>query len=597
MVAGTGGLCHDGANSVAYAPMVSENDTVKVMLDFDEKTIMFAKNGVCYGVAFTNLKGTVYPAVSFTGKNSVVQLKIPNVQPSIPLTATVDGNVYYDWDLSGWDPQYCSETMVVENLKAPTIVKNNGSDDKWQCARSKTIFSEGRSYFEFHIIADSKTTNTWRFCLGAVPVSFDVRSKQKKWVGSQGSWGFAAVGETCNDAVSGLKYGQNYRQDDVIGVSLDFPAKTIEYFINGRSQGIAFRNLVGPVYAGCSLTGTASKVYLRIRKAVVPLSGSIAAPIAAPIAASNVFPQVAPVLDSREPLSWDPSNCSTFLQIDAKQPYLFRNNGSADKWQVVLSKQMFSSGKVTVDLEVCLPKTQTSNTWIFCIGVVPVSFSASNTQKWIGSQGSWGYIGGTGGVVHDSVESTAYYQPYTFGDTISVILDFGAKSISFAKNGISPGVAFRNLTGPVKIGASVTATGTALKIRYPPEAFPLAKLIANPSANLPVDTASSNPSFSELEIEYTGVLFVLLDRQRITPDDNRMLTKWRQSHAGYTNDMHLRVLTKLGSSKQKFESMFTTGEEIRKDDECLICMDQVSTIVCSFRLLILGYRLFVHVVI
>ncbi len=85
-------------------------------------------------------------------------------------------------------------------------------------------------------MTDAKTTNTWRFCVGVVPVFFDVRSKQKKWVGSQGSWGYASVGETCNDAASGVKYGTRYGQDDIIGVLLDFDASTIEYYINGRSQ-------------------------------------------------------------------------------------------------------------------------------------------------------------------------------------------------------------------------------------------------------------------------------------------------------------------------------------------------------------------------
>lgn len=187
MVTGTGGICHDGANSINYAPICGEGDVIRVLLDFDERTISFAKNGVCFGVAFTNLKGPVYPAVSFTGKNSVLQLRVPAVQPNYPLTATVDSDQLIDWDLSGWDPQNISDCMVIENPKAPTIVKNSGSEDKWQVCRSKQMFSEGRVMFEFHILADLKTTNTWRFCLGAVPATFDIRSKQKKWVGSQGS--------------------------------------------------------------------------------------------------------------------------------------------------------------------------------------------------------------------------------------------------------------------------------------------------------------------------------------------------------------------------------------------------------------------------
>ena len=66
---------------------------------------------------------------------------------------------------------------------------------------------------------------------------------------AQSSWGYAAVGETCHDATSGVKYGTRYGQDDVVGCLLDFDQSTIEYFVNGRSQGVAFRNLRGPVHA------------------------------------------------------------------------------------------------------------------------------------------------------------------------------------------------------------------------------------------------------------------------------------------------------------------------------------------------------------
>ena len=570
IVAGTGGICHDGANGTPYGPPILENDVVRVLLDFVDGTISFARNGINYGVAFTNLRGPVYPAISFTGKNSVVQLKVPVIQPAYPLTATVVGDQIIDWDLSGWDALNISENLAIENIRASTIVKNNGSEEKWQCARSKTMFSEGRCYFEFIIIVDSKTTNTWRFCLGVCPPSFDVRSKQKKWVGSQGSWGYAAVGETCNDVASGVKYGMHYKQDDVIGVTLDFNAKTIEYSINGRSQGIAFTNLRGPVYAAASFTGTGSKVYLRSRKNII--SNNSIAP--------SIIPNPVPAID----LAWDPQNCSTFLQIDPKQPNLFKNSGSGDKWQVVTSKQTFSVGKVIVDMDICLPKASTTNTWVFCLGVVPVLFNANSTQKWLGSQSSWGYIGGTGGVVHNTTESIPYHQPYTFGDTISVHLDFSAKTIGFAKNGESPGVAFRNLVGPVKIAASVTTTGSTIRIRYPNATISASSPVAISKVSSTTAVVSSqvavaapiNPNL-ELECEYRGLLFALIDKQKVTPDEQRMLSRWKLAHESFSDDIHLRTLSKLGLSKEKFDSYFSK-DDVRDDDLCCICMDALSDI-------------------
>lgn len=90
---------------------------------------------------------------------------------------------------------------------------------------------------------DANTTNTWRVCICVVPTTFNSES-DRIWVGSQKSWGYiGGPGGKCFNS-------------DVIGVLLNFPAKTIEFFKNGIPQGIAFDNLVGPVHAAVSLTGT-----------------------------------------------------------------------------------------------------------------------------------------------------------------------------------------------------------------------------------------------------------------------------------------------------------------------------------------------------
>jgi hypothetical protein len=51
--------------------------------------------------------------------------------------------------------------------------------------------------------------------------------------------------------------------------------------------------------------------------------------------------------------------------------------------------QVFSSGKVSFDVEILNPPIKSTNTWSFCIGVVPLVFQANSSQKWIGSQHSW----------------------------------------------------------------------------------------------------------------------------------------------------------------------------------------------------------------
>jgi len=45
---------------------------------------------------------------------------------------------------------------------------------------------------------------------------------------------------------------------------MNFDAGTIEFAKNGESQGIAFNNLVGPVFAACSMTATGASCRLKL---------------------------------------------------------------------------------------------------------------------------------------------------------------------------------------------------------------------------------------------------------------------------------------------------------------------------------------------
>jgi len=56
------------------------------------------------------------------------------------------------------------------------------------------------------------------------------------------------------------KYGRGYGAGDVIGSLFDADAKTIEFFVNGVSQGIAFKDVQGPLYPSIAATPNHSAV-------------------------------------------------------------------------------------------------------------------------------------------------------------------------------------------------------------------------------------------------------------------------------------------------------------------------------------------------
>jgi len=50
-------------------------------------------------------------------------------------------------------------------------------------------------------------------------------------------------------------YGRKVNQGETVRTRVDMDAKTVEFFINGQSQGVAYRDIVGPVRPAMSLYG------------------------------------------------------------------------------------------------------------------------------------------------------------------------------------------------------------------------------------------------------------------------------------------------------------------------------------------------------
>jgi hypothetical protein len=268
---------------------------------------------------------------------------------------------------------------------------------------------------------------------------------------------------------------------------LNFDAHTLSFYRNDEPQGVAFTDLAGEVHLAASLTATESALQIvptppTVAQHVahmISYSGGVGAPSAAgAVAPRAAAPLMQPVL---APLAagaiggslsdWDAANKSLSLAVDPLTPSLVRNTGSADKWQSVRSVRSFSGvarsrHRFDVTLVDC---PRTNNSWQVIVGVVPASFTCQGAKQWVGAGDSWGYIGGTGGKCFSVPKSVDYGAKFgSTGDVISVTLDFQAGTVEFAKNGVSQGVAFTNLTGTVYAAVSLTATGATAKLTVHP---------------------------------------------------------------------------------------------------------------------------------
>ena len=144
------------------------------------------------------------------------------------------------------------------------IVVNTGSLDQWCSIRFITAVlpSFTKFYFSLKIVSLPSTTNTWKICIGAVPIEFNIKA-DRHWIGSQSSWSYiSGTGGRCFNSGKSLSYGEPYAENDVVSVLLNFENGTIEFFKNGKSQGIAFKNLKNAVIPAVSLTAKGCQLKL-----------------------------------------------------------------------------------------------------------------------------------------------------------------------------------------------------------------------------------------------------------------------------------------------------------------------------------------------
>jgi hypothetical protein len=92
-IAGTGGIINNIAKSTPYGkPYGAVGDVIRVILDYDQKTVEFFKNGISQGIAFDTLSSPMYAAVSLTACNSSVSLKVWQIDGKYINTNTNNNN-------------------------------------------------------------------------------------------------------------------------------------------------------------------------------------------------------------------------------------------------------------------------------------------------------------------------------------------------------------------------------------------------------------------------------------------------------------------------------------------------------------------------
>jgi len=154
-----------------------------------------------------------------------------------------------------WDKSKKHGTLVLSSdcLTASSTTSN------YQPVFGDTIMEKG--VFQWEVILKTMYNNTYSVNIGVVPAT-QTGHNQNFMIGYSGhinGWAFAC-GHGYKYHSSQTPYGSICHTGDVVRVKLDCDKKTIEFFKNGKSLGVAWTDLITPLRAAISLYGTNTTV-------------------------------------------------------------------------------------------------------------------------------------------------------------------------------------------------------------------------------------------------------------------------------------------------------------------------------------------------
>eukprot|EP01084_Bolivina_argentea_P249978 418645_1 len=136
---------------------------------------------------------------------------------------------------------------------------------------------------------------------------------------------------------------------------------------------------------------------------------------------------------------------------------IITNNNSLGTTESAVTNLLLNNGTPCFKFRILKASNSNKYYWRVIVGVVPVEYDPK--IGFVGSQFSWGYVGGTGGKCSESgwfPDNVPYGEKYTQGDKIECRLNFERKTIEFLKNDKSMGIAFHNLHCAVKPAVSIS---------------------------------------------------------------------------------------------------------------------------------------------
>jgi len=135
-------------------------------------------------------------------------------------------------------PVYSSATTFSNGSLGFSVGSNGGVTDE---AFSTIPVSSGKWYAECTVTTTPSAGTCWIGVCSNVPAT--ARGLYGASVRANGYGYKQSTGYKCNGDNTGVAYGATYTTGDVIGIALDLDGKTITFYKNGVSQGVAYTSI------------------------------------------------------------------------------------------------------------------------------------------------------------------------------------------------------------------------------------------------------------------------------------------------------------------------------------------------------------------
>jgi len=388
----------DGKGFQDFGMPFTNGDVVTTIVDMDLGTLAFRVNGIDQGIAYG-------PGAEDYGPDNP-GLKGRCVVPAVCLGSS-EGDKDCKVSLCDWQRHFEVPTFDALRCKPTTNISERGrmadTTGKWG-----TVFVAGNPIQSGTYTVGVQIVSAEQGCGAAVGVAdvLGFKPTTANLGASENSWAYSKTGKaSCGRRF--VTYGTPFANDDIVTVDIDMDEQTIEFYLNGASQGVLQKNglerraLVPAVCIG----NTEGGLYTAVR--AVP-------------------PAV---------IRFDPGRRSNSISLK----YNNREAETLSKWSSVFA---LHPGQMSGVLRFAVEVKGSGGA---AVGVADANHFKPQYQNVGAADHSWALS--KSGKVSCGEGWQTYAGKLESGDVVGVELDFNAGTLTFYKNGENLGVAFSNLDG------------------------------------------------------------------------------------------------------------------------------------------------------